>query len=276
MLTAPELEGAATRYVWEVEASCPTTGKVTANVGDLEIGLDLQYLHERRYALGLLFGFRNPQADIDRQLFRTNLRPDDVVLDVGANIGVTAAEALACGARHVLCVEPERSLVRRLNILKAICPDRMSVWHCALGAYEGIAELHLSQGHNQGHTVSRDMMALFPSLFGSEHQQVQVSTIDGLLACRPSSIWKIDAEGAEADVIRGARLTLQRSPPRAIFVELYDTFVNEVVELLPGYELRRAALTKADYTLRLLDQVGGTLPDEFCPTSPTYVFARAE
>jgi hypothetical protein len=120
------------------------------------------------------------------------------------------------------------------------------------------------------------MSSLFPSIFGSRSQRVQVSTIDFALFDTPTDIWKLDIEGAEADTIRGARRTLERAPPRIIFAELYDPFVEEVVGLLPQYQVRRAALAKADYSLQLLDQVGGALPDMFCATSPIYVFARPD
>jgi FkbM family methyltransferase len=231
-------------------------------------------VHEKRYALGLLFGFRNPQADIDSLLFRANIRPGDVILDAGANIGITAAEALACGASRVICVEPENSLIERLNLLKELCPNQMSILHCALGARDGFAELMLSETHNQGHTISPTMSSLFPGIFGSQTQRVQVSTIDLALFDTPADIWKLDIEGAEADTIRGARHTLERAPPRVIFAELYDPFAEEVIGLLPQYQVRRAALGKVDYSLHLLDQVGGVLPDNFCVTSPIYVFTR--
>jgi FkbM family methyltransferase len=248
---------------------------VVVTIGGLPLDLDLQFPHERRYALGFQFGYRNPQADIDRYLFKTNLRSGDVVLDVGANIGVTAAEALACGASEVICVEPENNLATRLRALSSLCPKQLFVHHCALGEREGVGELILSTAHNQGHTISPDMAGLFPHLYRGHRQEVTLSTIDMILLHKTSTVWKIDAEGAEAEIIRGARATLARSPPRAILIELYEPFVEEVVGLLPGYRVRRAAISKHDYTLRLLDQVGGSLPDEFCQTSPTYVFTRA-
>ena len=61
-----------------------------------------------------------------------------------------------------------------------------------------------------------------------------------------------------------------------IFVELYDPFVDKFVALLPQFQIRRAALTKANYALELLEQIGGPLGHEFCPTSPTYVFTRRD
>src|SRR5262249_44262055 len=121
---------------------------------------------------------------------------------------------------------------------------------------------------------SREMTVLFPAIFDGSHQRVGVTTIDVVLERMQCDVWKIDVEGMEPDVIRGAGKTLQGAPPRVILAELYDPFVHEVIGLLPSFEVRRVALARADYTLRLLEQIGGQLTDEFCPTSPTYVFTR--
>jgi FkbM family methyltransferase len=264
------------QYVWDAEKLLPSAGDITVTIGDLKLRLDLSFPHERRYALGFLFNLRNPQADIDRLIFRALVQVGDVVLDAGANIGVTAAEALASGARHVICVEPERSLAERLRMLESLSSGRLSVCNCALGAQDGIAELLLSRAHNQGHTMSPTMISLFPDLFDGQRQTVSILTADHILLERPADLWKLDVEGLEADVIEGAKQVLRRSPPRAILAELYDPFVNNVVSLLPDYRVQRAALAKADYSLHFVDQVGGILPDTFCPTSPTYVFIRRD
>jgi FkbM family methyltransferase len=264
------------QYVWDRDNLLPRQGEVEVILGDLSLALDLRFPHERRYALGLLYGLRNPQADIDYQLFQRYLRRGDVVLDAGANVGVTAAEALACGAKHVICIEPEYTLATRLCTLGARAQGRISVWHCALGARTGVAELLLSRTHNQGHTISQKMSSIFPELFDGTLQRVDVNTVDLILGCRSADVWKLDIEGAEADLIRGARGTLERTPPRTIFAELYDPFVGEFVDLLPQFHVRRAGLKRATYTLELLDQIRGPLPEEFCQTSPTYVLTRRD
>ena len=268
--------GSPSQYVWEGDSLLPREGEVEVTIGDLPLTLNLRFPHERGYALGLLHGLRNPQADIDRQLFQKYVRRGDIVLDAGANVGVTAAEMLACGARHVICVEPEDTLAARLGTLKARAQERMSVWHCALGARTGFDELLLSKGHNQGHTQSTRIASIFPALFDGTLQRVEVKTVDVILADRPVDIWKLDVEGAEVDAIRGARQTIERAPPRTIFAELYDPFVNDFVDLLPQYQFKRVAIAKADYALYLLDQIGGSLGDEFCHTSPTYLFTRCD
>lgn len=264
------------QYVWDCDHLLPDEGEVEVTIGDLPITLDLRFPHERRYALGFLHGLRNPQADIDRALFQRYVRRGDSILDAGANIGVTAAEALACGADHVICVEPEHNLAERLSSLKSRSRGRMSVWHCALGARGGSAALLLSQTHNQGHTISPKMVSLFPTLFDKALTRVEVKTVDLILVGQSAALWKLDVEGMEADVIRGARQTLEHSAPHTIIAELYDPFVDEFLELLPGFQVRRAALSREDYVLHLIDQIGGDLTEQYCPISPTYVFTRGD
>jgi hypothetical protein len=152
----------------------------------------------------------------------------------------------------------------------------MTVLHYALGAQTGLAKLLVSKGHNQGHTLSPRIAAIFPALFDGTLQGVEMKTVDVILADRPADIWKLDVEGAEVDAIKGASQTLERAPPRAIFAELYDPFVHEFIALLPQYQFRRVALGKADYILHLLEKIGGSLGDEFCHTSPTYLFTRCD
>jgi hypothetical protein len=120
------------------------------------------------------------------------------------------------------------------------------------------------------------MTTLFPNLFDDQRQTVRVSTADRILQDRPSDLWKLDVEGLEEDVIKGAQRVFQCSPPREILAEIYDPFVDNVIKLLPGYRVRRAALAKTDYRLHFLDQIGGMLPEAFCSTSPTYVFTRLD
>jgi hypothetical protein len=69
------------------------------------------------------------------------------------------------------------------------------------------------------------MASIFPSLFDGTMQRVAMRMVDVILAGRPSAVWKLDVEGAEADD-QGARDTLEHSPPRAIIAELYDPFMR--------------------------------------------------
>jgi FkbM family methyltransferase len=204
--------------IHEIEQRFRTDGSVKVRVSECEIAFDLSFVHERRYLARWLTGLPYPQHDIDELLFQHFIRPGDVILDVGANIGVTAALALAFGATRVHCVEPEASLAARL---RQIADDRIIVHQCAAGEMVGTAELHLSDLHNQGHTLDSRTKALFPHLFGVRRQTVPVKRLPDILGSERCDVWKLDVEGGEAQVIRGAISLLSNARrPRVVLAEL--------------------------------------------------------
>jgi FkbM family methyltransferase len=244
-----------------------SNGEVSIKIGDVSLTLDLRHPHERRYAICAVADVRYPQKDIDTALFSAFIEPGDHVLDLGANIGLTALEALECGAANVLCVEPVESLIRRipedprLDRLQAAVTDR-----------DGEAEITLSQSHNQGSTISADVVALFPNVFeGGSTERVSAVTIDGL---GDFDVWKLDVEGAEGAALRGASETLKRKPPRVIIAEIYEPFLPEVRALLATSHPTqlRAGISLESYELTLCE------PEQFdvsavYQTSPMYIFS---
>lgn len=237
--------------------------------------LDLTQPHEAAYARALIDRQPAPQSDLDRMLFGLLTRPGDRVLDAGANIGVTALMALEAGAAQVLGVEPSPALAERLRGLEG--PD-LKVEEAALSAAPGTAELTLSVTHNQGATLSADLMARFPQVYGDAppRAQVRVTTIDALvLRTGPFDLWKLDIEGAEIAAAEGAARTLGECPPRAVIVECYDEDLARLSALLtPALpHVRRALCALDDGGLRLAapERVGEVAAH---PTSPVYVFSR--
>ena len=253
----------------ELFANLRTEGKITAMIGDVPITFDLRFTHERRYAASAVLHIKYPQKDIDTALYAYLLRTGDRVLDLGANIGLTALEALQLGAAHVTCVEPVSALAARIPV-----DPRISTICAAVFDYVGEADLTMSDHHNQGATLEADTISLFPREFSSRAVEiVKTIKIDGLGIF---DIWKIDVEGAEAAAIRGARNILDRSPPRVIIVEIYDNFLAETVELIiPSHPVvRRAGLTVDDYSLELVTPSAFD-QERYHPTSPMYVFEQA-
>lgn len=255
----------------EIESVMAKEGLVTIKIGEVPIVFDLSFLHERKYVARYITTIRYPQHDIDDELFKAFIREGDVVLDAGANIGVTAALALKAGASRIYCVEAEKHLAQRLNSI----PDpRICVFHCALGEEPGFAELMLSS-HNQGHSIAAQMQNVFPGLFTPDRQTVAVKTIADVTNGETCSVWKLDVEGVEPDVIRGALDLLEKAGPRVIMAELFEPFAKATFDLLaPFYNVKRAALTKAGSSLSLLEPSIGPLGDDYWHTSPTYVFER--
>ena len=144
-------------------------------------------------------------------------REGGLVIDVGAHVGtftVPLAQRVGAGGQ-VIAVEPTprtAGALRRSLALNAL-QERVTLHECAAGATTGQVQLHLARlgSHN----------SLLP-LDGEQEGEVEVEMrpLDDLVpAGRPSSVIKIDAEGLELDVLRGAGRVLRESPGAGVIAE---------------------------------------------------------
>ncbi|TDH59504.1 FkbM family methyltransferase [Dankookia rubra] len=171
------------------------------------------------------FPLRNPADHIQHGLLSTGafyeaemledlrrrLRPGELFVDIGANIGNHALFAAGpCDAR-VLAFEPSPALAGHCAATLAAngLSARLDLRRLGLGAAPGTARLLPGPGHNAGRTRL--------DCGGGE---VAVARLDDVLAERPEVI-KIDVEGMEPAVLEGARGVLARHRP-AVYVETLD------------------------------------------------------
>lgn len=158
------------------------------------------------------FGAHSPQllrcvADL--------LAPGDWAIDVGANVGLVATEMCAAVAADgiVWAVEPLPRNVDRLEALKAANDlSQLVVFPGALSSERSTAMLRVP--------VSTGGSAYGSFVADWESVDVEVPTwrLDDLVdehtgEGRPLRLLKIDAEGAEPQVIRGAERTLRELRP---------------------------------------------------------------
>ena len=165
------------------------------------------------------------------------------VIDAGANIGVytvLAAEKVGKNGK-VITVEPEpknyKQLIENINLngFKNVIPKNI-----ALADHEGFKKLYLSSsfvGHSLILREDKD-----------SYIEVLVKTIDKLveeLDIKKIDIIKIDTEGTEISVLRGAEKTLKNNPNMRIIVatEDYPSQVKEVSQFLK----KRGFKTKVSY-----------------------------
>jgi len=163
----------------------------------------------------------------------------DLVLDVGANDGSWALELRAAGFDgRIVSFEP---LAESFAALEAAAD--WEVHRLALGNRPGPGRLHV--------TANRQSSSLLP--LGPRHaraapeapvvreEEVEVARLDDLDVVRPGerAFLKLDVQGAELEVLRGAARTL--AAVRVVeaelsAVELYDgqALLGEVVEHLRG------------------------------------------
>ncbi|WP_284310396.1 FkbM family methyltransferase [Labrys miyagiensis] len=150
------------------------------------------------------------------QLLGQVLRPGDVALDIGANIGTHAlsfAEIVGPGGR-VYALEPQHHVFQLLCANAAVnLSDNLHCLNKAAGSEAGRIRLAVGrpdQAFNFG--AARQ---------GPEGEDVEVITVDGLdlPACR---LIKVDVEGMEPAVLAGAARTIARHRP-FVFVECNDS-----------------------------------------------------
>jgi FkbM family methyltransferase len=154
------------------------------------------------------------------------------VLDIGANIGYTAA-VLARAAEHgrkVYAFEPEPF---NFGILQqtAAQPEfegKIVPLQCAVGAENGSIDLWVNHQHHADHRIATQK-------FRSEHPESRaISTtlvsIDSFLQNTPGKISfiKIDVQGFELEVCQGMQKTLQQNPDISVVLEFMPSMMIEM------------------------------------------------
>jgi FkbM family methyltransferase len=193
-----------------------------------------------------------------RRLLAFVLAPDDCCIDVGAHRGTVLAEMLRVApAGHHLAFEPIPELA---ELLRREHPQ-VEVRCAALSDHAGQSEFAHVRGTAEGWSGLR--FRPLPTGEPADVAQITVplEVLDEVLGpgLRPRVI-KIDVEGAEEQVLRGALETLRRHRPVIIFehgsgsAEAFGTTPGDIHALL-GEEL--------DYRIFDLDGNGPYALEEF-------------
>jgi FkbM family methyltransferase len=151
------------------------------------------------------------------------LRDGDLFIDIGANIGSYAVLASGVCRATTWAFEPDPSTVRKLkrNIAVNNLDALVTVYECALGANEG--EVPLTVGRDTGNRVV--------DVRNKDVQIVAQQRLDALMgvASRPVMMAKIDVEGYEEEVIRGAKALLANDQLKVIDLEWPASSIREVL-----------------------------------------------
>ena len=143
------------------------------------------------------------------------LRAGDLFVDVGANVGsYTVLAAGACRA-EVVAVEPsaETRAALRSNVALNGIEGRVEIHAVGLGAAEGEMRLSLGRGPMNRALADGD---------DAPSETVPIRTLDAILGGRAPALLKIDVEGGEADVLKGAAEALASPGLRAVIAEAND------------------------------------------------------
>jgi FkbM family methyltransferase len=181
---------------------------------------------------------------------RSILRPGDVVLDVGANVGhIALLLADVVGPENVFAFEPAPAAYERLGEnwqLNDWPADRL--FQVALGADAGSVYL-------EDAGCPKTTVAVSEERGGGQTVEVPLAPLDGYRdrwQDRPVGVLKIDVEGYEKEVFRGSDALLRRDRPRLIMFESLEGTLDAEI---------RQFLEARSYVIFQLDEEGRPDPE---------------
>ncbi|HJN46890.1 MAG: FkbM family methyltransferase [Vicinamibacterales bacterium] len=182
------------------------------------------------------------------------IRDDDLLFDVGANIGLYSLYAVC---RHpglaVVGFEPEYANLHVLRdniVMNDVC-GRIQVYPIALSDRTGVSSLHV-QDLTPGaalHTESAEPLTTTESgrkvLWAEGTWRMRLDEFCAETGAWPTAL-KIDVDGGEGRVLTGAREVLSRGDLRTVLVECGDAGVRTTVHAL----LEQAGLAPVEMRTR--------------------------
>ncbi len=174
------------------------------------------------------------------------LRPGMTFFDVGANMGQYTLLAAGLGCK-THSFEPAPAMMEFLAANVKPVEDRVQLNACGLGDSEDLVTLHMAKPHNVGSTSFRSD----PTFASGQTFQVSCTTLDKYVeknSIARVDVIKIDVEGAELSVLKGAEKVLSGPNRPAIVLEYEESaqqrFGSSCAELTSflkahGYELER-------------------------------------
>jgi FkbM family methyltransferase len=186
--------------------------------------------------------YANPPDLPEMLAWRHALRNGGLFIDVGANVGTYTIWAAELGA-EVIALEPAQDTFRLLEENIALNGYPVTAMRAAAGDHCGTARF--TAGLDTGNSLAPDGPAV-----------TELVTVDSLIGDRRVTGMKVDVEGFEIDVLRGAARALAQQRIGLIQVEwnqasrfAVGTDRRPVAELLAGYGYR---LYRPDLTGRLI------------------------
>jgi FkbM family methyltransferase len=160
--------------------------------------------------------------NIDEFAARLFVRPGDKVFDVGLNKGTCTKMYLDHGASEVFGFEPRRKAREEIPKYLLIDP-RFKLMPFALGDASGITEIYIPDRNPGAASIRRDFFEYQSQIYSDNRgkvDEVDICRLDDLNLPK-AQFWKIDAEGAELEVLTGAQHSLTHFRPDAIQIEIF-------------------------------------------------------
>lgn len=181
-----------------------------------------------------------------------HIKPKDVFIDVGANIGkytIIIGSKLQKKGGKVIAFEPlpaNFELLQKnikLNKLNNVTPIK-----CALGNEEKKRYLYLENVVRGG--VKHSLIKNNNTNKENNKILVEVRKLDNVLQelnIKKINLIKIDVEGFEPEVLKGATQTLQKQHPKIIFEALTPQKLKENQKILKQYNYKIKKINNTNY-----------------------------
>jgi FkbM family methyltransferase len=175
----------------------------------------------------------------DQYLAKELLKPDSVVIDGGANIGLFSLVASHLAPKgKVYAFEPAQFTFTALKQNTKDCPN-LEALNLGLGDKQRKAEMMVHADYLSGSTISDSGMTVVGAEKGDPvREEVSITTIDAFATehrLARLDFVKVDAEGYEKQILRGAAETIRRFHPiLAVSAYHFPNDRTDIVNLVEG------------------------------------------
>lgn len=188
------------------------------------------YIDIRSHILSIIIIEKTYEPELV-EIVKQNINSNRDVIDVGANIGLFTVlfSKLISKKQKVLAIEPTPSATKylHLNIEKNNVNNLVIVFNGVASAEKGDYSINVIPGKEEYSSIGTEISHPIVKKYKSEKILVKGDSIDNLVIeykINPGFI-KIDVEGSEYSVIKGAKNTLLKYKP-VIVAELYDILLS--------------------------------------------------
>lgn len=201
------------RVIKYLEKLFGTKRLVVKTVYGFKFSIDKEDLIQRSVLEHLVW-----EKDLSK-FYKENLNDNDIFFDIGANVGYFSCLALSTNVKSVVSFEPDSTNTEILEFnfsINKFNSSKYSILNIAVGEHNDKAIFY------RGNTANTGISSLIKNYDEYESQfEVDVKSLDSLFDSGLSlpTVLKIDTEGYELNVLKGARLLLKNNPPRIIVFE---------------------------------------------------------
>jgi FkbM family methyltransferase len=185
------------------------------------------------------------------------LRPHSLVFDVGANVGFVATQLAQAGKSancRILAFEPVYDTFAKLteSIQSLELENQVSAVCCAVSDRAGgVCSVAFDKSQSLFAQIRQHAVNSQPGDTFTWCSEVTLDSVVESIGCRPTLV-KIDVEGYEAHVLRGARALLESPDAPVVCFELNPKTLREV-----GSDIKSVATALKGYRFFYLDDFEG-------------------